>query len=339
MAPMFFLDMRMNMKSQWIKTQRGALLELFAAASLLCAASAHAVIFQSTADPAFNTTSPTGALANSGWELQGAWGDFLGTPVAPQYFLAAQHVGGYIGQVFTFRGVEYITTAVFDDPYSDLRLWKVDNTFPAYAQLYTGNNELGRDMVVFGRGTRRGAEVSVSVESKQYFTNTVDIRKLSLALREAKKLYPNASFRGNNMTTISAVMVTNTIVNGWHWGAPDGVMRWGKQKVGDTFGNWLMGLFAPSSDPTSCHLSGGDSSGAIFINDDTGWKLAGINYGVEGPYQVDLSTPEFEAAIIDKSGLFRAGAYFLADGTPKPTAFYCSRVSASVSWIRSITGQ
>ncbi len=82
---------------------------------------AGAVILLGSGDPAYNTTPPTGALAGSGWQYQGTWGGFLGTPIAPQYFIAAHHVGGAVGQTFTFQGLAYTTTAFWDDPNSDFR--------------------------------------------------------------------------------------------------------------------------------------------------------------------------------------------------------------------------
>src|SRR2546425_3474792 len=83
---------------------------------VLCLASrAMAVLFYSTSDPAHNTTAPTGALTNSGWQYQGTWGAFLGTPIAPKYFLTAAHIGGSVGDKFSFRCVDYTTTARFDD--------------------------------------------------------------------------------------------------------------------------------------------------------------------------------------------------------------------------------
>lgn len=76
---------------------------------------ARAVLFYSTADPNYNTTAPAGALSDSGWDLQGLWGIFLGTPVAPRYFLTARHIGGTVGDPFLFQGASYVTTAFFDD--------------------------------------------------------------------------------------------------------------------------------------------------------------------------------------------------------------------------------
>src|SRR5436309_1682040 len=89
---------------------------------LLClwGSSAHGVIFDSTGDPTFNTTAPSGSLTGSGWQYQGLWGGFLGTPVAPQYFVTAKHVGGTIGQDLVLNGISYTTVAVSNDPNSDL---------------------------------------------------------------------------------------------------------------------------------------------------------------------------------------------------------------------------
>src|SRR5689334_13923866 len=91
-------------------------------ASLAIAATpltARAVIFQSTGDPNYNTTAPTGTLANSGWQYQGDWGAFNGTPIAPQYFMTAKHVGGNIGQEFTYGGNVYTTTGFTNIGVSD----------------------------------------------------------------------------------------------------------------------------------------------------------------------------------------------------------------------------
>src|SRR4051812_9505377 len=83
-----------------------------------------------------NTSPPTGALANAGWQYEGGWGLFLGTPIAPHYFITAEHVGGFVGLPFLSQGNTYNTTAFYDTPNADLRIWKVAETFPTYAPLY-----------------------------------------------------------------------------------------------------------------------------------------------------------------------------------------------------------
>src|SRR6266852_1865597 len=88
--------------------QRGFPAKLAKQAAFICLLAwprlAVAVLFYSTADPAHNTTAPTGVLTNSGWQYQGLWGAYLGTPIAPKYFITAAHVGGSVGDRFRFRG-------------------------------------------------------------------------------------------------------------------------------------------------------------------------------------------------------------------------------------------
>lgn len=47
---------------------------------------ASAVIFHATDDPAHNTTPPEGEWADSGWQWQGDWRGFVGTPIPPTGF-------------------------------------------------------------------------------------------------------------------------------------------------------------------------------------------------------------------------------------------------------------
>src|SRR6266849_719207 len=136
---------------------------------------ARAVLFDSTPNPNFNTTAPGGALAGSGWQYEGLWlNSFLGTPIASQYFITAAHIGGNIGDIFNFGGMQYTTTAMFDSPTSDLRIWQVSGTFPSFAPLYTGSDEVGKSLVVFGCGTQRGDEVTLSGDLKGWSWGTSD---------------------------------------------------------------------------------------------------------------------------------------------------------------------
>jgi hypothetical protein len=309
------------------------------ASFLIAALNSQAVLFQNTGDPAYNTTAPKSpGLANSGWELQGYWGSTLGTPIAPQYFIAARHVGGTVGQPFVFRDVVYTTVASFDDPNSDLRIWKVNGVFPDYARLYSTGNELGQPMVVLGRGTTRGPALTTSVICTNLSTNTVTLKSLGLNSKTAKKLYPNAVIAGQYISFIGSVTVTNSILNGWSWGDYDGVVRWGRQTVCAAYDSFIVGRFPVSNDPDACHLSAGDSSGAAFVHDGTSWKLAGIHYAVEGPFQTQPDQPPFQAALLDKSGLYKDGLYFRPDGSEKPSCFYSTRIFSRLAWIQSIIG-
>src|SRR5215510_11080079 len=83
-----------------------------ACCALLCSiVPGRCVLLYSTGDPGHNTNAPTGALTNSGWQYQGTWSTFTGTVISSNAFITAKHVGGTIGDPFTFQGVQYTTTA------------------------------------------------------------------------------------------------------------------------------------------------------------------------------------------------------------------------------------
>lgn len=275
--------------------------------------SAQAVIFYSTADPEYNTTAPPADLAGADWALQGVWVGFAGTPVAEQYFITAKHVGAAVGTKFSLGGTEYPTTAFFDDPGSDIRICKIRGRFPAFAPLYLRTDEVGKSLVVFGRGTQRGGEVTVDGPA-------------------------------------------GPELKGWLWGTVDGRLRWGENLVGSVVSvgeaspddpppsaetaNFLRIPFNPEISVNAAHLSIGDSGGGVFIQDGATWKLAGVNWAVDGPYNTTDTGFGFQAAIFDERGLYRRGDnqwQQLSEFAPAtPGAFYASRVSARSNWISSV---
>jgi hypothetical protein len=209
--------------------------------------SVSAILFYSTGDPTYNTMAPSGALANSGWQYEGVWvNDFLGTPISPHHFITAKHIYAGVGNSLVFNGQTYQTIALYDDPETDLRIGQVCGTFPYYAPLYTNNNEVGKPLVVFGKGTRRGDPVYV-----------------------------------------------DSVLKGWLWGIPDGYERWGENQVaaitnaGPGLGDWLQMYFTSTGNSNHATLSVGDSGGGVFIQENSTWKLAGINISVDGPYNTD----------------------------------------------------
>jgi hypothetical protein len=298
----------------------------------------HAVILFGSGDPAYNTTAPDGVLVNSGWQYQGQWGGFLGTPIAPQYFIAARHVGGSVGQQFTYNGTAYYTTAYWDDTNTDLRIWKVDGVFPNFAPLYSLTDEVGKTQVVIGRGTQRGEPVAISVVQTNYATNIYDLRVLGISSKTAKKEFPTATFKGNTMTLVTSEVVTNDVLKGWKTGPSDSVMRWGQNQV-YAVGNCLIATFDQNGGPNEAYLSGGDSSGGVFIQDGGVWKLAGINYGIDGPFGISPTDSAFYAALFDESGLYVNGALQPNDGKVRPAFYYATRISTRLTWIQSIISQ
>jgi hypothetical protein len=260
---------------------------------------ASAVLLYST--PQRNTWAPSGTIYNSGWQLEGRWGAFLGTPISPRHFITAGHVGGAVGQTFSYRGKTYTTRAMYDDPNSDLRIWQVDRNFTdPYAQIYRGTAEVGKQVVIYGRGSQRGSDVYVNGQRK-----------------------------------------------GWRWGTMDGQQSWGTNVVksvmtgGAGIGPILHFTFDATGGRNEGTLSGGDSGGGTFINDNGVWKLAGVNFAAKGTYST-LSSADggFNASLYDEGGLWvgpQNKRWFVADAPANmPGGAYVTRVSADKAWIDSV---
>jgi hypothetical protein len=210
--------------------------------------------------------------------------------------------------VFTLGGTGYKTVKRFDSPSSDLTLWEISGTFPAYAPLYTKSDEVNKRLVVFGRGTERGSPYKM-----------------------ANSVAPGADVRG------------------WSWGPGKGIQRWGTNVVTAAIkgpagiGEVLSADFDARGGNNEAHLSAGDSGGAVFIQDGTTWKLAGINYSVDS-FRTTAQGPSFEAALFDRGGLewqtevSPEWAFTPDQAADVPSRFYATRISAHVDWIRNVTG-
>ena len=272
---------------------------------LFCTIPARAILFEATSNTAFNTTAPTGALTNNGWQYEGQWntdqGTFTGTPIAPTFFLAAQHIGGSSGQPFVFNGFTYTTVTNFDDPSTDLRIWQVAQTFPYYAPLYTQTNEVSKLCVAIGRGFDRGNAVIVGGKT-----------------------------------------------NGWQWGLTPFVQRWGENIISQIYnspplnGDHLLAVFDRNGIANECMLTTYDSSGGMFIEDGTTWKIAGVHHAVSNPFVSTngVNGSGFNAALVDYGGLYIGGdgnwTLVTNETSDIPGYFISTRVSVRVSWINSV---
>jgi len=271
-------------------------------AFLMAAGNCHAIIFYSTGSTNFNTTTPAGLLANSGWQFQGNFGSVSGTPIAPNFFITAKHIGGSIGSTFVFGGSTYTTTAFFDkndplDPGNDLRIWQVSGTFSTYAPLYTASNENGKSLVMFGRGTQRGSEVVLSGTSKGWQWGATD---------EVRRW-------GENEVA----------------GIYDG---------GVLYGHSLLGMtFSSTGGVNEGSYSEGDSGGGVFISDGGVWKLAGVNSWADGPYGL-TATPflnSFNASLFDQNGYYANTLTSNWEVVNGPGLDYATSISGSQAWILS----
>ncbi len=274
----------------------------------LCAISlvtVRGVVFYSTADPQFNTSAPTGALEGSGWQLQGE--TFPGIPIGPSFFITATHVGGKVGDVFGFQGVGYTMVIGFPHPDADITVWKIAGTFPEYASLYSENDEVGKPLVVFGRGTQRGEEIRLGDALKGWSWGKSDG-----ILRWGENVVAGISDADGNPTTSEASF------------------------------QLLRADFDENGGANESHLSGGDSGGGVFIRDSTGvWKLAGVNHAANEQYSNSQTGPAFNATLFDEGGLFEGDpgkrVFHPYDPlNPQPGSFYATRLSAYFEWIQSV---
>ncbi|MES2466363.1 MAG: hypothetical protein V4675_03590 [Verrucomicrobiota bacterium] len=263
------------------------------------ASPAGAVIFLETDDPLHNTTTPGD---NSGWQYEGKFGDFLGVPIAPYFFITAKHIGGGIGNVLDFHGDSYTVIASHPSPTTDLQIWEVDHSkpFPTFAPLASAAGDTMTTATVIGRGTQRGVPVTVGEVLKGWKWGSSDH------------------------------------VQRWGRNEVEGVLP-----GGPGIGELLFCNFNAQALPDECHLSVGDSGGGMFVLENGLWRLAGVHYSVEGPFRHDSSETPFDSALFDTGGLEaqNGGWMLVPDGDEDvPSGFLSSRISSSLAWIRSVTG-
>jgi hypothetical protein len=270
--------------------------------------SGQAIILIGTGDPNANTTAPTGRLADSGWQWTGLWEGLTGTPIGPSSFLTAAHFGGQVGHYFEFGGRRYRTVAMESDPASDLRIWHVCGEFGVVAPLDRSELAPGAPLMVLGRGTQRGAEVTVS-----RFNRTDAV---------GWKWGPGDGRLRWGTNTVSER------IEGAEIGA---------------FGPLLRAEFNRSAGNDECQLSTGDSGGPVFTRRTDGWRLAGINYAAEGEYRTSPEGTGFMAAIFDAGGLYVEGetgwSVVPPRVVPQPSGWYCTRVAPRMAWIDQVLAQ
>lgn len=291
---------------------------LLALAWLFMMSGVQAILFYDTADSTHNTTAPTGIYENSGWQYQGIFGDNLGTAIGQNFFITAAHVSveSTFVQTSLFTGVADMTYNVdttafgglgyYDIAGTDLRIYQTIESFGSWAELYTGGLEAGSTVVMFGLGGARGSEVLLDSGS------------------------------GDEL-------------KGWYGTASDGTARWGTNTISSvlpgifspTGGELLMADFNALSGTDEATFTGNDSGGGVFILDGGTWKLAGINYAVDGAFNtVPSDSGAFNAALFDKGGYYEGGG-FNWNYNPNlpvdtPSSLYMSRVSSSVAQIQGV---
>jgi hypothetical protein len=269
----------------------------------LFTAQSEAILFEATSNVTFNTSPPAGALTNSGWQYEGLWQNFLATPIAPTFFLSAIHVGGSTGDVFQLNGFSYHPVTNWDCPNSDLRIWQVAETFPSYAPLFTGTNEVNQTFVDFGRGTQRGDTVTTNNEVKGWKWGTGDG-----SVRWGENIASQVFTDPGLGQFLVAFFVRNGISNECMLSS------------GDSSG----GAFIQNG--STWELAGVNYSA-------TGY------YSLDGTTNANT---QFYAALVDQGGLYTSDGpgypwtFTTNQVADIPGYFFVSRVSAHINWINSV---
>ena len=267
------------------------------------------LIFYGTGDPSHNTTDPGNG---SGWQWQIQYGNTLATPIGADYLITARHVAGGIGDVISYQGELYTTTATWRSPDSDLAIFKVDHPFHTWAPLYRGSDEAGKTLTVFGRGTQRGDPVNVPGASP-------------------------TSLRG---------WLWGATDNQMRWGqnVVSGIEDLAAQGLGSVLAANFDRISVPGDTTTGgglaeeATLSVGDSGGGVFVQDGGVWKLAGLNYGVVTGWRfTPLDGSSFQAAVFDAGGLYLNGYGSIPDSVQDiPAEWVATRISSNLQWIDSV---
>ena len=271
------------------------------AVALLCvgkAANTPAVIHEDTGDPTAYTTTPGD---NSGWQFEGQWGGYLGTPIAPYYFLSAGHIGNAGGGFFVFHGETFKVMAGYADPNSDLCLWKVDHAFATYAPVFQprGNAEVGQEVRVFGCGAQRGGEVTLDDTLRGWswgdsgYIERWGRNVVSAAVSDGAAPYLQTAFDSPGLPGEAHLSAGDS--GGGEFILQDGLWR-------------LAGINYGVDDL----YTGAGGSG----------HLVAAIFDARGYYAQN------------SDGTFS----LIAGDNPQPTSFYGTRVSARLDWIKSIVG-
>lgn len=285
----------------WLPTRIG----LMGVAMLACLAFAsptQAVIVYDDSGPSRNLADPGDG---SGWQFHGNYGNVTGIPISDRRYIVAKHTfnANSINNLVFNSGANagaYTPIDYHIDANSDLVIVDVAETFSEWAPLYTKTDEYIN---------QTGKDLTVF---------------------------------GRGRVAGSPVTVSNEL-KGWQWGAYDGQLSWGRNTISGTYesGTLLGFAFDAMDDADEAGLAVFDSGGGVFLldTDDNTWKLAGINYAVDGPFRYTQNGGAFDATLFDKGGLWEGdnNPTFINDqGQDIPSNAYATRLSVRMDWIDGV---
>lgn len=256
-----------------------------------------------------NESEPTGALAGSGWQWTGRFNAFCGVPVGPSTFITARHIGGSVGDLFHFKGRSYRTVLTEVDPESDLAVWHVVGQFDGVAPVVSTDLRAGDDVVLLGRGARRGAEIRVD-------------RGGGLELA------------GWQWGSVDGVL---------RWGTNTVKDRIDGSQIG-LYGPLVHYTFDAASGADEGCLSVGDSGGPLFVRRNGQWQLAAVHFAVEAAYRTSEEGETRNGTVFDYRGLYRGSGVAwelvpLSGDGPSPASMFSTRIQPRSTWLTAAVGR
>ena len=286
-----------------------------------------------SSDPNANLAPATGY----GAESQGFYEGCTATVIGDSTIISVPHIGGGIGSIFTLGGTNYTVTNFVDSPSGNFRLSYVDKKFPrnTIASLYTGSDEVGKEVRVYGRGPVRGpttitsqSSLPLSISNFVYAggSNSFDVSSEIegtfqvqcssnyvnwMTMPDIYSVDPaNGSTRvtvfcSNACSLFRTVATSTTITNGFDHAASDGNVHYAINKVSGIQNNVQLLI---SFDVDGGYYESvnwfGDSSGGMFILDAGKWKLAGLMESIDGSYTIRTQDGTvMYASVCDRRGL------------------------------------
>ncbi len=272
--------------------------------------SCEAIIFYATDDPSHNTSAPTGSFENSGWQYEVQYGSFLGTIIGAQYVITAQHIGT--------QGGTLVHSGIFHGG-SDV-VYNIDAAFNGGAGYW---DVAGTDLRI--------------LKVQELFPYYAPIFTGTLQPGLTLVTHGRGGPRGSEV-------LDGGDLRGWEHGTYDGTPRWGSNTVDSIYasalGNLIKASFSADGTTEEASLSVGDSGGGVFVNDNGTWKLAGVNYSVDGLFDTNNIAgdgSEFDAALFERSGLYQGSDAFGWTAAPAgPSSMYASSVTSNAATIMTI---